>query len=124
MEVIGWIAWGFTAYIALINLISQSRNHGVRASMQRQGVMMAICCGAVLLLGWNKLLTLIAIPAAMMLSSMMMGVRVSNGMRIFDAATEESNRTGESIDDILKRKHGIDLSATDKEFQYGERDHK
>ena len=45
-------------------------------------------------------------------------------MRIFDAATEESNRTGESIDDILKRKHGIDLSATDKEFQYGERDHK
>ena len=44
----------------------QSRNHGVRASMQRQGVIMAICCGAVLFLGWNKLLTLIAIPAAMM----------------------------------------------------------
>jgi hypothetical protein len=113
MEFIGWIAWGFTAYIALINLTSQSRNHGVRASMQRQGVMIAICCGAVLLLGWNKLLTMIAIPAAMMLSSMMMGAKMSNASDKFMSALEESQRTGEPHRDILKRKHGIELPDND-----------
>ena len=113
MEVIGWIAWGFTAYIALINLISQSRNRGVRASMQRQGVMIAICCGAVLLLGWNKLLTLIAIPAAMMLSSMMMGAKMSNASDKLMSALRESQRTGEPNRDILKRKHGIVLPDND-----------
>lgn len=124
MEVIGWIAWGFTAYVAFVFLISKSKTVGIRAQALRQGVMIAISCGAVLLLGWNKLLTLLAIPIAMVLSSMMMGARVSHGMRIFDAAAEESNRTGEPIDDILKREHGIDLSATDKQFHYGEQDHK
>ena len=93
--------------------MSQTRDLGTRSLMQRQGVMIAICCGAVLFLGWNKLLTLIAIPAAMMLSYMMMSAKLSNGMNKFKAALEESQGTGEPYRDILKRKHGIVLPDED-----------
>jgi hypothetical protein len=113
MEVIGWVAWGFTAYIALINLIYRSHNMGARYLMQRQGFMMAVCCAAVLFFGWNKLLTPIAIPVAMMLSFMMMSTKMSNGTNKFRAALEESQRTGEPYRDILKRKHGIVLPDED-----------
>jgi hypothetical protein len=113
MEVIGWIAWGFTAYIALLNMISQTRDRGARLLMQRQGIIMAVCCAAVLLLEWNKLLTLTAIPVAMMLSFMMMSAKLSNARYKFMSALEESQRTGEPHRDILKRKDGIELPDND-----------
>lgn len=113
MEVIGWIAWGFTLTTAIFNLITPSRNVATRDSKIREGILILLVCGAVLVFGWNKLLTPIAIPVALVLSMMVFSAKLSKASSRFSSAMEESQRTGEPYRDILKRKHGIELPDND-----------
>jgi hypothetical protein len=113
MEVIGWIAWGFTLITALFNLITPSRNVATRDSKIREGILTLLVCGAVLVFGWNKLLTPIAIPVSLVLSMMVFSAKLNKASSEVSSAMEESQRTGEPYRDILKREHGIVLPDND-----------
>ena len=113
MEVIGWIAWGFTAYIALVYTFGKQHVPGARRAMKAQGIFTAICCGLVLFYGWNKLFVLVALPVGWVIGSLLMTTNGSWAMYKFTSAIEESQRTGEPHRDILKRKHGIVLPDND-----------
>ena len=93
MEVIGWIAWGFTALTALVNLVSPSGDVGIRASKIREGIMTSLFCIAVLYFHWNKLLTPIALPISLIISMTILTSRASSAQKKRFAAMNESHQT-------------------------------
>ena len=73
LKAVSWVAYIFSAFIALTNLIALSKDAEIRKSMRLQGLIIATSCGAVWLFRWDKLLTPISIPAAMLMTSIIIG---------------------------------------------------
>lgn len=81
LKAVSWVAFIFSAFIALTNLIALSKDAEVRKSMRLQGLLMASSCGAVWLFRWDKLLTPAAIPVSMLMASIVIGGYIPKAWR-------------------------------------------